>query len=125
MKYTPEITAKLVEDYQLGKTVSELANDLDVPERSIIAKLSAMGVYKRKTYVNKRGEPPVKKEEYIEKIAKLLDINIDLLESMEKVTKTALMLIEKQTRELKETNEYNRLLQQGKKQTTQKFDQAE
>ncbi len=101
MKYTPELTAKLIEDYKAGKTAKILADELGVPERSVIAKLSNLGVYQRKQYTNKRGEPPVKKEEYIERIAKLLDISIDLLESMEKVTKTALILMEKRIQELK------------------------
>jgi len=113
MKYTPEITAKLVEDYKAGTTVSDLSKQLSesetartgtsttVPERSIIAKLSALGVYKKKEYLTKRGEPPVKKEEYIARIGKLLDIDLDLLESLEKVTKTALTLIERQILELK------------------------
>lgn len=114
MKYTPEITAKLIEDYKGGVTVPDLAKQLSesesartgtevvVPERSIIAKLSALGVYKRKEYLNKRGEPPTKKEEYIARIGKLLDIDLDLLESLEKVTKTALTLIERQVKLLKE-----------------------
>lgn len=110
MKYTPEITAKLIEDYKAGVTVSDLAKQLsestgtEVPERSVIAKLSAVGVYKRKEYLNKRGEPPTKKEEYITRIGKLLDIDLDLLESMEKVTKTALVLLERQIKALKEVD---------------------
>lgn len=94
MKYTKEITDKILKDYQEGKSVFDIALDLDVQERSIIAKLSAMGVYKKKEYTNKRGEPPRKKEEYIEDIAKLLNVNIDLLESLEKVNKNVLKLLE-------------------------------
>ncbi len=106
MKYTPEITAKLIEDYKAGVTVADLSKALSettgtsVPERSIIAKLSAIGIYKKKEYLNKRGETPIKKEEYIARIGKLLDIDLDLLESLEKVTKTALVLIERQVLEL-------------------------
>ena len=110
MKYTPEITAKLIEDYKSGVTVSDLSKALSestgtaVPERSIIAKLSALGIYKKKEYLTKRGEVPVKKEEYIARIGKLLDIDLDLLESLEKVTKTALVLIERQVLELKKSD---------------------
>lgn len=110
MKYTPEIVAQITLDYERGIPVSEIAEEISqhvgiqVPERSIIAKLSSLGVYKRKTYVNKRGESPIKKEEYIQRIANLLNINIELLESMEKVTKTALILLEKQIVELKKTD---------------------
>jgi hypothetical protein len=94
MKYTKEITDKLIADYRAGVTVSDIASGLDVPERSVIAKLSSLGVYVKKSYVNKRGEVPVKKSEHIERIAELLDVDEELLESLEKVNKTVLKLIE-------------------------------
>ena len=94
MKYTQEMTEKLVADYTGGRNVDEMAAELNVPKRSVIAKLSSLGVYKAKVYVNKRGEQPIKKEEYIVRIASLLGIDVNLLDSMEKVTKTALTLIE-------------------------------
>ena len=95
MKYTPESTKKLVEDYEAGVTVLALAEQLQVPERSIIAKLSSLGVYQKKQYLNKRGEVPVKKSEHIERIAKLLNCNLELLESLEKVNKQVLLMIER------------------------------
>jgi transposase-like protein len=95
MKYTPESTKKLVEDYESGVTVTELAQQLEVPERSIIAKLSSLGVYQKKQYLNKRGEVPTKKSEHIEKIAELLNCNLELLESLEKVNKQVLLMIER------------------------------
>lgn len=95
MKYTKEITEKIHADYLAGRSVAEIAQELDVPTRSIIAKLSAAGVYKKKEYRNKRGELPIKKEEYIERIAKLLNVNIDILESLEKANKHVLQLLEK------------------------------
>ena len=94
MKYTKEITDKLIADYKSGVPVTEIATTLDVPERSVIAKLSSLGVYTKKSYVNKRGEVPVKKSEHIERIAELLDVDEELLESLEKVNKTVLKLIE-------------------------------
>ena len=96
MKYTKEITDELISDYNggEGKSVGEIANELDVPEKSIIAKLSSLGVYKKKVYLNKRGEAPVKKEEYIERIAHLLEVNAERLESLEKVNKSVLVLLE-------------------------------
>lgn len=104
MKYTPELTKRISDEYLAGKTVPEIAATLEsefalandpqeVPERSLIAKLSSLGIYKKKEYLTKRGEPPVKKEEYIERIAKLLDVNAEMLESLEKVTKSVLALI--------------------------------
>jgi hypothetical protein len=101
MKYDKEITQKLIADYESGKTVAEisammtLSHGEPVPDRSIIAKLSSLGVYRKKEYLTKRGEVPIKKEEYIERIAKLLDVNAEILESLEKVNKSVLALIEK------------------------------
>lgn len=94
MKYTPEVTTKLVADYQSGVSTEELAAQLDVPVRSVIAKLSSLGVYQKKSYLNKRGEVPVKKEEYIDRLAVLLNVSIDRLESLEKVNKNVLKLLE-------------------------------
>lgn len=104
MKYTPELTERIVKEY-LGtdtcppKTIAEISLALEteltepVPERSLIAKLSSLGVYKKKEYLTKRGEVPIKKEEYIERIAKLLDVNAEMLESLEKVNKSVLALL--------------------------------
>ena len=94
MKYTKEITDRLVEQYKQQVPVPELAKQLEVPERSVIAKLSSLGVYRKKTYLNKRGEVPIKKSEHIERIAQLLACDSELLESLEKVNKTVLKLIE-------------------------------
>ena len=94
MKYSKEVTDRLVQDYQAGTPVEKLAQELQVPSRSIIAKLSSLGVYKRKQYVNKRGEPPRKKSEYIENIARLLNLDLELCESLEKVNKIVLGAIE-------------------------------
>lgn len=93
MKYTQEITTKLLADYAAGIAVKELAAGLDVPERSVIAKLSSLGVYQRKPYLNKLGEPPVKKETLIDQLAVLLDTTPDRLESLEKVNKSVLTLL--------------------------------
>ena len=94
MTYTKEICDRLVLDYQAGVPVDELAHQLQVPTRSIIAKLSSLGVYQKKSYLNKRGEVPVKKSEHIEQIATLLDCDLELLESLEKVNKVVLKLIQ-------------------------------
>ena len=94
MKYTPELVQKIVAAKDLGATIPELALEFDLPERSIIAKLSSLGLYKRKEYVNKQGSKPIKKEEYVERIAKLLGKDLDLLESLEKVNKNVLKMLE-------------------------------
>ena len=56
-------------------------------------------MYKKKEYLTKRGELPIKKEEYIERIANLLDVNAEILESLEKVNKSVLALIERRLME--------------------------
>lgn len=95
MKYDQTTTTKLLDLYNSGVATKDIAEQLDVPERSVIAKLSSMGVYHKKAYVNKRGEAPVKKEEYIEQIAALLEVNLELLESLEKANKSVLVMIAK------------------------------
>ena len=95
MKYTKEITDKLIEDYKGGTPVAVLATQLDVPERSIIAKLSSLGVYQKKQYLNKRGEVPIKKSQHIDRLAELLQVPPDHLESLEKVNKQVLILLER------------------------------
>ena len=102
MKYTKEITDKMMADYANEVSVDDIAAELDVPIRSVIAKLSSLGVYKKKQYTDKRGEVPIKKEEYIERIGALLDVNLDMLESLEKVNKSVLVMLEAA---LKEANE--------------------
>lgn len=97
MKYDAQTTLELQQKYVQGSSdpdiINKLAAEYDVPTRSIIAKLSSLGVYKKKEYLNKRGEPPVKKEEYIERIAKAMEVNLELLESLEKANKNVLILI--------------------------------
>jgi len=98
MKYTQTTTEKIIKDYEAGVTPQAIALTLSldgvvVPERSVIAKLSSLGVYKKKEYLTKRGEIPVKKSEYIEEIALLLGVNSEILESLEKVNKSVLALI--------------------------------
>lgn len=95
MKYTTEISNRISTAYHEGKTAADIAEMINVPEKSVIAKLSSLGVYKKKEYRTKRGEVPVKKEEYITRIASLMGVMPEQLESMEKVNKSVLILIEK------------------------------
>lgn len=95
MKYTKEITDKIVQQYQQGADTKTIADSLGVPDRSIIAKLSSLGVYTKKKYLNKRGEVPIKKWEHIEQLAEILQVPSDQLESLEKVNKSVLILLTK------------------------------
>ena len=94
MRYTPELVQKITAERNLGAEPKEIALKFELPERSVIAKLSSLGLYTRKPYVNKRGQSPVKKEEYVERIAKLLGKDVELLESLEKVKKNVLIMLE-------------------------------
>lgn len=106
MKYTNDLTKILLNCYtELNMDISAIATTLGAElrksdpsaqaptERSIIAKLSTLGVYKKKQYLTKRGEVPVRKSEYIEKIAALLETDVETLESLEKVNKNVLIMI--------------------------------
>jgi DNA polymerase I-like protein with 3'-5' exonuclease and polymerase domains len=90
MKYTTEVTKRIVEDYQAGIPVEQIAENLQAPLRSVIAKLSSVGVYQKKRYLNKQGHPPVKKSEIIDQLALLLECDAALLDSLEKVNKLVL-----------------------------------
>ena len=94
MKYTKEITDRLIADYKAGITPDQIAKNFDVPTRSVIAKLSSLGIYQRKPYLNKLGEQPEKKSEVIIRLGNLLDMPLELLESLEKVNKVVLKRIE-------------------------------
>lgn len=93
MIYTPEVVQDLVNRYRSGEGVEDLAKTLGVPNRSVIAKLSSLGVYQKKSYLNKRGEVPVKKSQHIEDLSILLGVDVERLESLEKCNKGVLVLI--------------------------------
>ena len=107
MKYTKEITEKLIADHLAEVPGEEIAPALEVPPRSVITKPPSLGVYTKKEYRTKRGEVTVKTEEYIERIAHLLDVSLDVLESLEKVNKSVLALLEKTLLENKQTEPNN------------------
>lgn len=94
MKYTAEQTAELLHHHSLGEDPEALGARFGVPKRSVIAKLSQLGVYHRKPYLTKRGETPVSKEQLVVRLAELLGVELDRLESLEKCNKSVLMLLE-------------------------------
>ena len=95
MKYDKENTEKLIQLYKEHQDAQIVADLLGVPKRSAVAKLTSLGLYKRVEYTSKSGERPVKKEEYIERIAELLEVSIEIIESLEKANKNVLILLEK------------------------------
>jgi hypothetical protein len=91
--YTQEQTAMLVEGYQAGTSVEQLAESFGKSVRSIVAKLSREGVYQKKEYVTKTGETPVKKDEHADFIGKSLSLSEADTESLTKANKRALAAV--------------------------------
>ena len=67
------------------ETVDSLAERLNKTPRSIIAKLSALGVYQKVERVTKRGEPVVRKAELVEKVQNAIGRELPSLNKMTKV----------------------------------------
>lgn len=93
MKYTKELEQKLVELYKMDTPVEDIAQQLDTTARSVIAKLSSLGVYQKQVYLDKRGNPPKSKSELVDELARLLEVSPDRVESLEKANKAVLLLL--------------------------------
>ena len=93
LNYTAEQTAKLVADYTAGVSVESLAQALGKSVRSIVAKLSREGVYKKKEYKTKTGEAVVKKDAHADAIGAILGLPENDVESLTKANKAALKAI--------------------------------
>lgn len=93
IKYTKEICDRIVQEYNEGRPPQEIADGLDTSPRSVIAKLSSLGVYRSKPYLNKRGEQPRKKEELLDDLAEVLGVDLWKLESLEKANKSVILLL--------------------------------
>jgi hypothetical protein len=93
VNYTPEQTASMLADYAQGVAVEAIAESLGKTVRSVVAKLSREGVYKRKEYVSKTGERPVRKDETADKIGALAGLSDSEIDSLTKANKTALAKI--------------------------------
>ena len=93
VNYTPEMTAKMVADYAAGVTVEAIAAELGKSVRSIVAKLSREGVYKKKVYKTKTGEAVVKKDAHADAIGAILRLPENDIESLTKANKSALKAI--------------------------------
>jgi hypothetical protein len=93
VNYTPEQTAEILSGYMLGETVESLAERMGKSTRSIVAKLSREGVYKKKEYVSKTGEKPVKKDVHADAIGAILQLPENDIESLTKANKSALKAI--------------------------------
>lgn len=86
--YTDEMVKVLVERYEAAptrETVDILAEEMDRTSRSIISKLSNLGIYKRaERSVTKAGKPVVRKSELVEAIGAAFGIEVPSLEKASK-----------------------------------------
>jgi len=93
VNYTPEQTAQMMADYSQGVTVEKIAESMGKTVRSVVAKLSREGVYKKKEYVSKTGEKPVKKDAHADAIGAILKLSEGEIDSLTKANKSALKTI--------------------------------
>lgn len=80
--YTDEMVARLEEAYSANptrETVDALAIELGKSERSIISKLSTMGIYQTPPRTTKTGKPIVKKEQMVAEISEKLNVEVPSL----------------------------------------------
>ena len=96
VNYTEEMVEQMVADYEdtpTMETVEALAAQFSKPKRSIISKLSNIGIYvpasKGKT---KSGTPVVRKDDLVEQIEDALGTNLSL-SSLVKATKSDLITL--------------------------------
>lgn len=93
VNYTAEQTSAIVAAYNNGVSVETIAADIGKSVRSIVAKLSREGVYKKKVYTTKAGEPVQKKDAVADAIGAVLRLTEAETESLTKANKTALAKI--------------------------------
>ena len=94
--YTPEQSVEIIEAYKINptpETVEAMAVKFGKTVKSVIAKLSREGVYKKKEYKTKNGDSPVSKESLADQIGMLLNMNEADISSLTKANKTALNII--------------------------------
>lgn len=88
LNYTPEMEEVLREKYTASptsETVDALAEELGKARRSVISKLSTMGIYQKPEKVTKAGKPVVKKDELVARIA--YAVGVQGLASLSKANK--------------------------------------
>jgi hypothetical protein len=92
--YTKEEESYLLEAYSgaVDKqfVIDELASQLQKSRRSIIGKLSRLGIYEKKVYLTKRGESPVTKLELVHLLSEKNSWQLEKLEGLEKAPKEVL-----------------------------------
>lgn len=95
MSYTKEQVEYISAQYTADprrETVDRLSVELEVSPRSIIGKLSKLGIYRATSYKPKYGEKVASKEEIVKDLEHKLDID---LEGLSKSQKPALLRLAK------------------------------
>ena len=94
--YSQEMVEFISNSYSAAPTratVDQLAEKFSKTPRSIIAKLSALGIYQKAERVTNRGEPVVKKEVIVAQVAERLGRDLPSVCKMTKVDLEALLEI--------------------------------
>lgn len=97
MKYSEEQENIIREAYIANpskETVSKLSEELGFTPRSIVGKLSRMGVYQKSPYIPKYADKPVGKDEIVNHISHELEADLTRLEGLRKSQKPALLYLE-------------------------------
>lgn len=91
--YTAAEVTRLLAGYAAGKSTDELAVEFGKTKRSIVAKLSREGVYKKQEYVTKTGDAPISKDALVVELAKTMGVDEARLGGLEKANKPTIQLL--------------------------------
>lgn len=91
VNYTPEQVQELVQKYQAGVSVEQLAEQLGKSVRSVVAKLSREGVYQPKA--SKPQGTRVLKADLVAQIAARCNRTQEQMESLEKANQDVLLAL--------------------------------
>lgn len=91
VNYTPEQETQLVDQYQAGMSTDEIATMLGKSVRSVVAKLSRLGVYKTKAKTV--GETKTTKADLVALIEGRYAVEPGTFAEMEKLTKATLLAL--------------------------------
>jgi ABC-type Fe3+/spermidine/putrescine transport system ATPase subunit len=97
VNYTKEQEAQLIAGYNMEADaetrtaqVKMLSKSMDKKIASVVAKLSGMNHYVPKTYVNKKGDTPVRKDAIVNMIAKVMGQTSESFDTLTKANKSVL-----------------------------------
>lgn len=92
VNYTPEQETQIVDQYAAGMTTDEIATLLGKSVKSVVAKLSRLGVYKAKNKASAASDR-VTKADLVALIEGRYAVEPGTLAEMEKLTKATLTLL--------------------------------